>query len=50
LRLGLAHGGAVASFAVEKFGVDGLIDLSPEAIDARVRQVRELCRFELELS
>ncbi len=49
LRLGLAHGAAVASFAVERFSVDGLLDLSPDAIEHRVRQIRDLCRFDLEL-
>lgn len=49
LRLGLAHGAAVASFAVESFSVDGLLDLAPAAIESRVRQIRDLCRFELEL-
>jgi sugar/nucleoside kinase (ribokinase family) len=48
LRLGLAHGVAVASFAVERFSLDGLLDLSLEAIDRRVRDVRDLCCFELE--
>jgi hypothetical protein len=49
LRLGLAHGAAIASFAVENFSVDGLLDLSLEAIERRVRQIRDLSRFELEL-
>ena len=49
LRLGLAHGAAVASFAVESFSVDGLLDLSLETIERRVRQIRDLSHFDLEL-
>lgn len=49
LRLGLAHGAAVASFAVESFSVDGLLNLSLESIEQRVRQIRNLSHFDLEL-
>ncbi|MEZ4648765.1 MAG: PfkB family carbohydrate kinase [Candidatus Eisenbacteria bacterium] len=48
LRRAVAHGTAVASHTVEKFGVDGLLDLDRAKIDARVREVWNLSRFELE--
>jgi sugar/nucleoside kinase (ribokinase family) len=47
MRLGLAHGTAVASFAVEQFSVSGLTDLSLSRIEQRVRQLRDICRFDL---
>lgn len=49
LRLGLAHGAAVASFAVEQFSVGGLVDLEAGAVTRRVRAIRELSRFDLDL-
>lgn len=48
VRLGLAHGAAVASFTVEDFGVDGLLRATPEGIQARVRRLWEMSRFDLE--
>ena len=48
LRLGLAHGAAVASAACEGFSVEGLIGLGPSHIDRRVRQIWEISRFDLE--
>jgi sugar/nucleoside kinase (ribokinase family) len=50
LRLGLAHGTAVASFAVEHFSVSGLVDLAYGQITGRVRQLWEMSRFDLEPS
>ncbi len=49
LRLGLAHGAAVASHAVEQFSVDGLLEATPEAVALRVRRLRELSRFDPDL-
>lgn len=48
LRRAVAHGTAVASHTVEHFGVDGLLELDRAKIDARVREVWDLSRFELE--
>lgn len=48
LRRGIAHGTAVASFVVERFSVDGLIDLSREQVARRVGEIRELVRLESE--
>jgi sugar/nucleoside kinase (ribokinase family) len=47
LRLALAHGAAVASFAVEQFSVGGLVDLTPARIEDRVRQIWQQSRFDL---
>jgi sugar/nucleoside kinase (ribokinase family) len=47
LRRAVAHGTAVASHTVEQFGVDGLLGLDREKIDARVRQVWNISRFDL---
>ena len=49
LRLAMAHGTAVASFTVEQFSVDGLLDLDRDAVGRRVRQIRDLVRFDPEL-
>lgn len=46
LRLGLAHGAAVASFVVEEFSVGGLLDLSRASIQERVRTLWEMSRFD----
>ncbi len=48
VRRALAHGTAVASHTVHQFGVEGLTDLTPAAIQRRVHEVREVCRFDLE--
>jgi len=47
LRRGLAHGTAVASFACEQFSVSALTDLTLEKIERRVRQLRDLCHFDV---
>jgi sugar/nucleoside kinase (ribokinase family) len=47
LRLGLAHGAAVASFAVERFSVTGLVDLTSARINQRVRHLWEVSHFDL---
>jgi len=49
IRLGMAHGAAVASFAVEQFSVGGLAELAGEAVQRRVRQLRDLSRFDPDL-
>lgn len=48
VRRALAHGTAVASHTVNQFGVEGLTDLTPAAIQRRVHEVREVCRFDPE--
>jgi sugar/nucleoside kinase (ribokinase family) len=46
LRRAIVHGSALGSFAVERFGVDRLKDLTPLEIDDRVERFRELTAFE----
>jgi sugar/nucleoside kinase (ribokinase family) len=48
LRLALAHGTAIASFAVEQFSLGGLSDLTSARIHHRVRQIWDLSRFDLD--
>lgn len=46
LKRAVVYGSTLASFCVEKFGVEGLKDLTYLQIQDRVRQFRELTRFE----
>lgn len=45
-RRALAYGTVIASFAVEKFSVDRLRDLSEEEIQARYRQLAQITQFD----
>lgn len=42
MKRAIIYGSALASFCVEKFGTEGIIGLSHEAIEARVRQFTEM--------
>ncbi len=46
LRRAMIYGSALGSFAVERFGVERLIDLTLLDVDERVMQFRELTAFE----
>ena len=46
LRRAMIYGSAMGSFAVERFGVDRLVDLTTEEIQERVRMFREFTAFE----
>jgi len=46
IRRGMAHGTAVASYAVEEFGVGGLLEIREGALRARVRSLSEMTRFD----
>jgi sugar/nucleoside kinase (ribokinase family) len=46
LRRAMIFGSALGSFAVERFGVERLIDLRFDAIEERVVQFREMTHFE----
>ena len=50
LRNGVIVGSALASFTVEKFGPERLIDLSRDDVATRIRSFRKLTQFDLELS
>ena len=45
MRSAIIHGSAMASFCVEKFGPEGLKDLTKTQIDNRVEIFRDLVRF-----
>ena len=47
LRRGVIYGSVMGSFAVERFSIDRFRDLTPEDVEARVRQFREMTSFEL---
>jgi sugar/nucleoside kinase (ribokinase family) len=46
LRRAMIYGSALGSFAVERFGLERLIDLETEELHERVRQFKELTAFE----
>jgi sugar/nucleoside kinase (ribokinase family) len=46
LRRAMIYGSALGSFAVERFGVERLMDLTMPDVDERVLQFRELTAFE----
>jgi len=47
LRRAVIYGSTLASFTVEEFGVDKLLELATDDIEARVRNFRELTHFDL---
>lgn len=47
MKRAIIIGSALASFCVEKFGTERLIDLSKEAIENRIDQFVALTSFEL---
>ncbi|NVO21293.1 MAG: bifunctional hydroxymethylpyrimidine kinase/phosphomethylpyrimidine kinase [Bacteroidetes bacterium] len=49
LKNAIIYGSAMASFAVEKFGTEGLIGLTQEIIDERVRLFVDLVQFDISL-
>lgn len=49
MKTAIIVGSAMASFCVEKFGPNRLKEISPEDIDKRLRQFRELVNFDIEL-
>jgi diacylglycerol kinase len=46
----MMYGSAMGSFAVEKFGVERLIDLTTPEIHERVRAFRDMTAFEQPVS
>jgi sugar/nucleoside kinase (ribokinase family) len=47
MKRGIIYGSAMASFCVEKFGAERIMDLTPEEIQARVQQFVGLAGFSL---
>src|SRR5436305_1575364 len=46
LRRAVVYGSAMGSFAVEKFSIERLLELTPEDIKRRVADIHRLCNFE----
>lgn len=49
MKRAIIHGSALASFCVEKFGVERLVDLSSKELDERLQQFIDLVQFEIKL-
>jgi sugar/nucleoside kinase (ribokinase family) len=49
MRRAVIYGCAMGSFAVEKFSIERLLEITREDIDARVKELRKLVTFEEEL-
>ncbi len=49
MKRGIIYGSAMASFCVEKFGIERLVELKQEEIDERVQQFVSLVSFDIEL-
>jgi sugar/nucleoside kinase (ribokinase family) len=47
MKRAVVYGSAMASYCVEKFGPEKLMDLTPKAIDKRVKEFVSLAHFEL---
>lgn len=50
MKTAIIYGSAMASFCVEKFGVERIVDLSPVELEARVQQFINLVQFEIALT
>jgi sugar/nucleoside kinase (ribokinase family) len=49
MKRGIIYGSAMASFCVEKFGIERLAELTPSEIDDRVQQFVDLVQFDIQL-
>ncbi len=49
MKRAIIYGSAMASFCVEKFGTERLVNLSQKEINARVQQFKNLSQFDIEL-
>jgi sugar/nucleoside kinase (ribokinase family) len=49
MKRGIIYGSAMASFCVEKFGLERLIGLSQDEVDERVREFIDLVQFDIAL-
>ncbi len=49
MKRAIIFGSAMASFCVEKFGTERIIDLSAEEVDERVKQFIDLVQFDISL-
>lgn len=47
MKRAIVHGSAMASFCVEKFGTERIIDLSDEELSSRINEFKELAGFDI---
>lgn len=50
MKNGIIYGAALASFCVERFGTERLLDLSAKEVQQRLRQFQHLTQFDIELT
>ncbi len=50
MKRAVIYGSNFASFCVEKFGVERMLNLQPEEVRRRLRQFKQLTQFEIELT
>jgi hypothetical protein len=49
MKRAVIYGSAMASFCVEKFGLERMVNLTPEEIETRVQQFVDLVQFDIQL-
>jgi sugar/nucleoside kinase (ribokinase family) len=47
MKNAIIYGSAMASFCVEKFGTERIMDLKPEELEGRIKQFSNLVKFNL---
>ncbi|MBB6005412.1 PfkB family carbohydrate kinase [Arcicella rosea] len=47
MKRAIVHGSAMASFCVEKFGTERIVDLSDEELTARINEFKDLAGFDI---
>jgi hypothetical protein len=50
MKTAIIQGSNLASFCVEKFGTERMVELEKEEVQERLKQFRALTLFEIELS
>jgi hypothetical protein len=49
MKRAIIFGSAMASFTVEKFGIERLVNLTQDEVEDRVQQFVDLVQFDIEL-
>ena len=50
MKRAVIYGSNFASFCVERFGVERMLNLSREEVSKRLKQFKQLTQFEIELT
>jgi hypothetical protein len=50
MKTAIIQGSNLASFCVEKFGTERMLELNKEEVNQRLKQFKALTQFEIELS